>query len=198
MADKDAVEQILTAVQTGIKTRGELRSLTGLHYSAINDALDELTAAGKVEPVETVNKTYYRFAGSHEVPPDPREAAPAAPRPTAPPAQEEEPVLPAEGPGRGGATKGDGEAVTKRASKKGGKKSAKKGRARGRRPRLEVQREAPATTHAPPPFSQNGFASALRAAALEFEYQAFWKEPSPKAETVKSMVAEAAAHLDQQ
>lgn len=187
MADREAAAaSVLAAIQTGIKTRGDLRALTGLNYSTINDALDDLVAAGQVETAETTMKTYYRLSTSDEQPPSPG----------APPKEVEAAVeveaLPVKRRKVPGPVKG------KRPAKKGARKGAVKAGRAGRTARKPIAEAAPPASVAPPPFSQNGFASALRAAALEFEYQALWGEPSPKAGAVRAIIAEAVSHLSGQ
>lgn len=177
MADREAAAaSVLAAIQTGIKTRGDLRALTGLNYSTINDALDDLVAAGQVE----------RLSTSDEQPPSPG----------APPKEVEAAVeveaLPVKRRKVPGPVKG------KRPAKKGARKGAVKAGRAGRTARKPIAEAAPPASVAPPPFSQNGFASALRAAALEFEYQALWGEPSPKAGAVRAIIAEAVSHLSGQ
>lgn len=181
MADrKENGAKVLDALKSGIASRGDLRTQTGLHYSDINDALYELEVSGKVEKVETTLKTYYRLAGSQEQPPSPG----------APPAAEAAPKPPAR------TSSAPRQTASKRSAKKGARKGATKaGRTRRKSVESAASKPSAAASVAPPPFSQNGFAKAVRAAAVEFEYQALWGEPSPKADAVRAMVAEAAAHM---
>lgn len=175
---EENTSKVLTAIQTGIKYRGELRDLTGLHYTAINDSLDELVATGQVEKVETTMKTFYRLRGSDE----------QAPAPGTTPADDLSPTPPAKAAAAAAPPQG--------AAKKAATVKAPRKQAPARSPRAAARTPLPpveTVNASPPPFSQNGTAAALRAAAVEFEYQALWGEPSPKAETVRGMVAEAHA-----
>ena len=69
---QEAQRRVLIVVREKIRTRAEIREATGLDYSHINDALDQLELDGLVEKIERIDKNFYRRVGSSEQPPDPK------------------------------------------------------------------------------------------------------------------------------